>query len=306
VRSAPASVTAAVPMRNRVILAVLTASVGWGLAGVGTRAAYELGASTLTVLAIRTAVATAALVVYTTMTQVSPTRLAWRHGGLVGALRIGLAPLLFMSSLNYISAGVEGLIITLVPATTAMMAAVLIDERVTRRQITGLAIGLVGTTLIALSGESGLGAEGDVVTGFLFAGAGVIVGSLSGVLQRRFAPRHDTAELALPMFISGLALALAVGIVTGFEASGGLGANLWVLLIILGLGSTLLPFGATLYASKHASAMIVAITGYIAPLVAVVGGVILLDEELTGVILIGGALASIGVALVGGVRRTPT
>ncbi|MFO7699195.1 MAG: hypothetical protein R6W79_01125, partial [Acidimicrobiia bacterium] len=32
--------------------------------------------------------------------------------------------------------------------------------------------------------------------------------------------------------------------------------------------------------------------------------VMILDEELPGVILIGGALASIGVALVGGVRRT--
>ena len=293
-------------MRNRVIAAVLAASLGWGLAGVGTRAAFELGANTVSVLAIRTAVATAALLLWAAFTRARPSMLAWRHGSVIGVLRIGLAPLLFMASLNFISAGVEGLIITLVPATTAVMATVLIHERVTKRQITGLAIGLAGTALIAAAGDSGLGAEGDVVAGFALAGAGVIVGSLSGVLQRKYAPLHDTTELAAPMLVSGLLVAIVAGIIIGFDDFSAYEPNLWVLLVVLGLGSTLLPFGATLYASKHATATVVSITGYIAPLVGVIGGVLLLDEELTPVILVGAALATVGVALVGGARRTPS
>ena len=293
-------------MRNRVLFAVLAASLGWGLAGVGTRAAYDLGATTLTVLAIRTSVATAALVVYATATRVVPSGTAWRHGAIIGTLRIGLAPLVFMASLNHISAGVEGLVITLVPATTALMAAALIGETVSRRQVVGLLIGLGGTTLIAAAGDSGLGAEGDVTAGFLLAGIGVLIGSLSGVIQRKYAPRHDTTDLAVPMFVSGLAVSLIAGVAIGFDPVGSYEVNLWLLLIVLGLGSTLLPFGATLYASKHASATIVSITGYIAPLVGVVGGVLLLDEQLTTAIIIGAVLATVGVALVGGPRRTPT
>ena len=293
-------------VRSRVLLAVLAASLGWGLAGVGTRAAYEAGATTLTVLAIRTAIATAALVAFVFATRVRPSALAWRHGAAIGVLRIGVAPLLFMASLNYISAGIEGVVITLVPATTAIMAAILIDERVSRRQVLGLLIGLAGTALIAASGESGLGDEGDVVTGFLLAGAGVIVGSFTGVLQRKYAPRHDTADLALPMFLAGLAVSTTVGLVIGFDDVGSYDTNLWVLLIVLAFGSTLLPFGATLYASKLASATVVSVTAYLAPLVAVVGGVLLLDEQLTPVILGGSALALVGVALVGGPRRTQT
>lgn len=293
-------------MRSRVLTAVVAASLGWGLAGVGTRAAYELGATTLTVLAVRTAVATFALAIYVTVRRVVPGRTAWRDGTIIGVLRIGLAPLLFMASLNHISAGVEGLVITLVPATTAVMAAVLIDERVSRNQIIGLGIGLAGTALIAAAGDSGLGADGDVVVGFALAGGGVLVGSLSGVLQRKYAPRHDTADLAMPMFVAGMALALVAGPLIGFDDLATYGASVWWLLIVLGLGSTLLPFAATLYASKHASATIVSITGYIAPLVGVVGGVLLLDEQLTGPIIAGAVLATIGVALVGGVRRTPT
>jgi drug/metabolite transporter (DMT)-like permease len=276
------------------------------LAGVGTRAAYELGATTLTVLTVRTVVAMLALVGYVAVRRVVPSRAAWRDGAIIGVLRIGLAPLLFMGSLNYISAGVEGLVITLVPATTAVMAAALIEEHLSRNQVIGLLVGLVGTGIIAVAGDSGLGAEGNVVLGFSLAGLGVLVGSLSGVLQRKYAPRHDTADLALPMFTAGLALALIAGLAVGFDEVSGYSASLWWLLVILGLGSTLLPFAATLYASKHASATIVSITGYIAPLVGVVGGVLLLDEDITVAIALGAALTTVGVALVGGVRRTPT
>ena len=293
-------------MRNRVIVAVLAAALGWGLAGVGTRAAYELGANTVSVLAIRTIIATLALAVWMAVSRIWPSGEAWRHGAIVGTLRIGLAPLLFMGSLNYISAGVEGLVITLVPATTAVLASILIHEQVTRRQVLGLVIGLVGTAVIAGAGDSGLGSEGNVVYGFALAGMGVIVGSLSGVLQRKYAPLHDTVELAAPMFVSGLAVSVVAGLLIGFDDTSTYEANLWLLLLVLGLGSTLLPFGATLYASKHASATLVSITAYLAPLVAVIGGVLILGEELTPVIMFGALLAVIGVGLVGSPRRTQT
>ncbi len=293
-------------MRNKVILAVLTASLGWGLAGVGTRFAYESGATTLTVLSIRSSVATIALALFVIAFRPNPSWAAWRDGSLIGVLRVGLNPMLFMASLNYISAGVEGLVITLIPATTAVLASLTIKEKVTGRQILGLLIGLVGTMVIGLAGDSGLGAEGNIVAGFALAGAGVIVGSLSGILQRHLAPRHDTVSLAFPMFLSGTIAALLAGLFVGFDDVASYETSLWVLLVFLGLGSTLLPFGLTLFASKHAPATIVSMTAYIAPLVAVVGGAVLLDEQITAPIVIGAGLAIVGTALVGRERRTTT
>lgn len=293
-------------MRNKVVIAVLAASTGWGLAGVGTRATYGAGATTLSVLSIRTAVATIALTAYVVITGIRPTRLAWWNGALIGSLRIGLTPLLYMLSLNYISAGVEGLVITLVPATTAVLGAIFINERITRYQIIGLIVGLAGTILIGLAGDSGLGAEGNIAMGFTFALGGVLIGSGTGVMQRHYAPRHDTVELALPMFVSGSVVALVVGWLVGFDDFRSYDTNLWLLLVVLGLGSTLLPFGLTLFAAKHAPATIVAMAAYLAPLVAVVAGAVLLGEQITVMIAIGGGLAIVGVALVGGTRRTTT
>jgi len=293
-------------MRNKVILAVLAASAGWGLAGVGTRAAYGLGSTTVTLLSIRTGIATIALAVALIVMRVRPTKLAWTHGSLIGVLRIGITPLLFMLSLNYISAGVEGLVITLIPATTAVLAAVFISETINRNQIIGLLAGLAGTTLIAVAGDSGLGAEGNIVAGFSLALGGVLVGSATGVMQRHYAPRHDTMELALPMFASGTGVAVVIGVIVGLDDFGTYTRELWLLVVILGLGATLLPFSLTLFASKHASATLVSMVGYLAPLVAVVAGAILLGEQITPMIAIGGALAVVGIGLVGGARRTQT
>ena len=293
-------------MRNKVIVAVLAASAGWGLAGVGTRAAYGLGATTVTLLSLRTAVATLALAVAVIVLRIRPTRLAWTHGTLIGVLRIGITPLLFMLSLNYISAGVEGLVITLVPATTAVLAAIFISEAISRNQVIGLLVGLAGTTLIAISGDSGLGSEGNIYAGFALALGGVLVGSTTGVMQRHYAPRHDTMELALPMFASGTVVAIVIGLVIGFDDTSTYTSELWILIVVLGLGATLLPFALTLFASKHAPATVVSMVGYLAPLVAVVAGVVILGEQITPMILAGGALAIVGIALVGGTRRTQT
>jgi drug/metabolite transporter (DMT)-like permease len=293
-------------MRNKVIVAVLAASAGWGLAGVGTRAAYGLGATTVTLLTLRTSIATLALGVAVIVLRIRPTKLAWTHGSLIGVLRIGITPLLFMLSLNYISAGVEGLVITLVPASTSALAAVFISETINRKQIIGLLVGLAGTTLIAVSGDSGLGAEGNIVAGFALALGGVVVGSSTGVMQRHYAPRHDTMELALPMFASGTAVAILMGLLIGFDDFSTYTNQMWILVVVLGLGATLLPFALTLFASKHATATVVSMVGYLAPLVAVVAGVVILNEQITPMILAGGALAVVGVALVGGARRTQT
>jgi drug/metabolite transporter (DMT)-like permease len=219
-------------------------------------------------------------------------------------LRIGIAPILFISSLQHVSAGVEGIFITLIPATTAALAAVFLRERLDRNQIAGLFIGLLGTLLIVASGESGIGGDGgDVRLGAVFALCGVVAGASSGVLSRKYAPRHRTTDLAVPMFVSGSVVAVTAGLLMNDVEFSSVTATSWITLIALGLGSTFLPFFATLFASSHTTAARVALTGYLAPVVGVVAGVVLLDEVLTVQIIIGATLALAGIVIVGRGRR---
>ena len=290
-------------MRTRIITVLGAASFGWGLAGVGVRAVYQQGATTFTVIVVRTAVATLAVVLFGAVSQKVPDKSEWLHGSLIGILRIGLAPILFIASLNYISAGVESLVITLVPVTTAALGAVFLREHLVRRQMIGLTLGVLGTTLLILSGDSGIadGSGNSLIGGGLALG-GVLFGSFSGILSRRFAPLHETATLSIPMFVSGTLVAIAGGLIADDIAIAELNSRSWQLLILLALGSTLLPFVATLYASRHTTAAKVALTGYVAPLVGVTAGALLLDEVITPAIALGGLLTLTGVVLVG--RKT--
>ena len=267
------------------------------------RAVYQEGATTFTVVVVRTAVATLAVVLFGILSRRTPNRTEWLHGSLIGILRIGFAPILFVASLNYISAGVEGLVITLIPVTTSAMGALFLRETLTRFQTLGLGLGVLGTTLLIISGDSGIGdGSGNSVIGGGLALGGVMFGSISGILSRRFAPLHDTATLSIPMFVSGAAVALAGGLITNDISIDALNLRSWQLLVLLGLGSTLLPFVATLYASRHTTAAKVALTGYVAPLVGVTAGAILLDEVITPAIAVGGLLTIAGVVMVG--RKT--
>ena len=291
-------------MQSRVLTALLAASLGWGMAGVGTRFVFSEGATTFTVIVVRILTATAAVLLVWLGKGGGITRSAWRDGAIIGVLRIGLAPMLFISSLQYISAGVEGIFITIIPASTAALAAVVLHERLGRNQIVGLAIGLVGSLLIVAVGDSGISGDGgNVRVGAMFALAGVVAGASSGVLSRKYAPKHRTTELAIPMFLSGAVVAVTAGLVLQDIDLAGVNSTSWIALIALGVGSTFVPFFATLFASRHTSAARVALTGYLAPVVGVTAGVILLDEVLTVPISIGAALALVGVAVAGKARQ---
>lgn len=298
-------------MQARTTAALIAASLGWGMAGVGTRYLFGEGLTTFTVITVRVVAATVAVLVVAWAQGARVDRSAWRDGTIVGALRVGAQPMLFIASLQYVSAGVEGIFITLIPAATAALAAVVLHERLDRDQVAGLVIGLLGTLLIVAFGESGIaGGAGDVRIGAALALAGVVVGAASAVLNRMFAPRHRTTDLAIPMFVSGMAVSVVAGLLVGDIDLAGISALSWAVVVALGVGATFLPFFATLYAAKHTTAARVSLTGYLAPIVGVVAGVVLLDEVLTIPIVIGAVLAVVGVVLVGGGRRirrfTPT
>lgn len=290
-------------MHSRSVAALGAASLGWGLAGVGVRALFIGGTTTFTVVVFRVLFAALAVVVYGLAVRTTIDTQAWWRGSAIGLLRIGLAPMLFIGSLNYISAGFESLVITLVPIVTAVLARAFLAETLRGSQVLGLMLGVTGTLIIVASGDSGLAEGGNALAGAGLAFGGVVSGSLSGVISRRFAPMHTTAELAIPMFLSGLIVVAVVGLGVGGVQPATVPTGLWPLLVALGLGSTLLPFVATLYATKHVSATTVALTGYLAPLVGVVGGVVLLGELVTPAIAVGGLLILAGVVVVGTPRR---
>ena len=69
------------------------------------------------------------------------------------------------------------------------------------------------------------------------------------------------------------------------------------LIVLMAVFATVTPFLILYWLYQHVSATNAAITGYLVPLFVIVGGLVLLDEELQAGIVIGGILVFIGIIL---------
>ena len=67
----------------------------------------------------------------------------------------------------------------------------------------------------------------------------------------------------------------------------------------------MLPFLLFYWLLRHVSSTKASLVGYVIPLIAVVAGVVLLDEQLQPGILIGGSLILVGIVLTNQAERRP-
>jgi drug/metabolite transporter (DMT)-like permease len=187
-------------------------------------------------------------------------------------------------------AGLAALIVGLQPLLTALLGA-LVQERVTRRQWLGLALGLGGVTLVVWER---LSLSGLSLTSVLMSVAALISITLGTLYQKRFTPVFDIRMGSVIQFAAALMLVVPVALLTEsreIEWTRPLvGALLWSVLA-LSLGATSLLFllirrGA---ATKVASLM------YLTPGVTAVMAWILFDESFTLLMILGIVLTAAGV-----------
>lgn len=281
-------------------IGVVAASLGWGVASPLVRTIMERGATASGVIAVRLAIVTAVVGLAALLLGIRPSREAWKVGILIGIPRIAGTPLFMISALAFVGASFQSVILTFIPALTSTLAWIFLKERLSARQIAGLVLGLAGILVLILGGDSGIAdGSGDTLVGGLLGLIGVAAGAGSAVLMRNFAPRYDTRSLAIPMFVSGGLVAVAASpLAAGNLNLAELDRISWMVLVGLALGSSLLPFLATLFSSRYLPAAQVAITGYAAPLISIALGIVLVGERVTAPLVVGGALAIAGMVLV--------
>ncbi|NMG43286.1 EamA family transporter [Aromatoleum toluvorans] len=201
----------------------------------------------------------------------------------------------FMSIHRGLPAGVTSLVVGMQPLLTALGAGWLLRERVTPRQWTGLALGFAGVTLV-VSNKVGVGTGGDLgwmLMPALAALAGITCGTL---YQKRFCPSFDLRTGAVMQFIPSLAVTafLASRTETMHVAWSGdfVFALLW-LVLVLSLGAiSLLNL-----LIRSGSAVKVASLFYLTPPTTALLAWLLFGETLTGLALVGMAVAVAGVWL---------
>ena len=222
-----------------------------------------------------------------------PTALQWRNAAVVGGCMVFLAMNLtgFAQKLG-IGSGLMATVVTTMPMWLALWSR-WGGERVPLTSWIGLALGAIGALLLALEGDfsaTGLGA--------LLAFAAPLAWSIGSYASRRLAQPAPAMASAAQWFCGG-AMGLVVALlVEPLSALGDVSAVSWAAWAYLLVFGTLIALNAYLWLLQNTSAALAGSYSFVNPAVALLVGVTLGGERLTGWVfaalpLIGAALAFI-------------
>lgn len=286
---------------------VLLSAMGFSVKAVIVKLAYAYPVDAATLLALRMMFSAPFFVLMALWSArgqaaISLTRRDWLAIGVLGFSGYYLASYLDFLGLQYVTAGMERLILFLYPTVVVLLSAWLLNKPVRRHHLAALALSYGGIGLVFVENLEHGGHSLDMALGgmlvfasgviysFYLIGTGEIIGKLGamrftsyamlvacGVAMLQFFVAHDLSELALPREVYQLSVVMAI-VATVIPA--------W-----------LMSEGIRRTGANHA-----ALVGSVGPVVTICLGYWLLDEPVTFIQLVGAALVLAGVTLVS-VRR---
>jgi drug/metabolite transporter (DMT)-like permease len=228
----------------------------------------------------------------------SLTRKDWISVASLGFIGYYLASYLDFLGLQYVTAGLERLILFLYPTVVVVLSAWLLKKPVRRHHIAALLLSYGGIALVfaenlefgAHASEVALGGAlvfaSGVVYSFYLIGTGEVIGKLGAarftsyamlvacaVAMLQFLAAHDLSALALPREVYWLSLLMAVV-------------------------STVIPAWLMSEGIRRTSANHAAMVGSVGPVVTIYLGYRVLNEPISAIQLLGVALVLAGVTLV--------
>ena len=234
----------------------------------------------------------------------------WLGMTLAGAAGVFGYAALFLMGLKHIPAGKAALLITLNPVVTLLLAVWIFKERINGVIALGMAVAAMGAVVVISHGN-----PLQVFSGALGVGEWMILGCVAcwvsyTLLGRWVMDGVDalsattvTSTLgALMLFITSLVVEGSQGFVSAFQAK----PEAWGALLFLAWGATALAYAWYFSGVKALGAG--AASGYITlvPVIGVILSALLLGESVENSMLIGGAMAVMGTAVMNWGRRAGT
>jgi len=226
-------------------------------------------------------------------------RSVWKHAIFLGVFGTAIPMTCIVTSLQYLSSGVSSTLLTLGPAVIVILAHfALPDESLNRRKAIGVLIAFGGAMVLATSGESGL-SDGESANplGYILIFTAILIANGMSVYSRKYMKDFDAYDVASIRMWAAALVVLPLSIVMiglNFESVTTTG---YMGLLYAALIGTFAGLLLAFYNIKRFGATAAAMTAYVIPVVAGIGGVLFLDEQITAVMLIGMTLIIIGIAV---------
>jgi drug/metabolite transporter (DMT)-like permease len=194
-------------------------------------------------------------------------------------------------ALQDVPAGIGAVVMAIGPLLTLLLAVAHGLERLTLRALAGAIVALGGTTLIFFQS----GSDDYRWESYALLIAAVLCASEAVIVSKRIGPQHPVVTNAVGM-TAGAAVLLAAAAVAGesFVLPADSETQLAVLYLV---AATVGLFLLVLYVVQRWTASATAYVFVLMPLVALVVGWLIADEEITATTILGGAVVCAGVYL---------
>ena len=218
---------------------------------------------------------------------------------LLGAVGIALQQLLQVTGQITADVSVAAFLAATAPAFTVILAAVWLRERLSGRQIVGVGLASLGGIVVALGGDFTALLAGQTLRtlpGNILIFLSSVVWAVFIILSKIAVRNRPSALVTTGTFFFGMLFVLPLFVYErAWEELPRLSALGWSAVLHLGVLMTAVAYMLNSHALKHISATRVAVVQNVEPLSAMAGAVLILNEPVTGAILVGGA------AILGGV-----
>lgn len=283
---------------------MVASAAAFGAMAILARAAYASGVDTPTLLALRFAIAAAAMIAVSFVRRI-PVPPSSTLGMLVllGVLGYGGQAFSFFTALTLAPAGLVALLLYLHPALVALLAAVLLHERLTPVKLAALALALAGMalTIAPVLGAPGADRGAGILAGIGFAIAAAVFYSAYIVAGAWIGRRVAAFPMSTVVIASAAALFVGVSLVRGPRwpqtAAG------WLAVLAIALLSTVAAITLYFAGLKRIGPTRAATLSTLEPLVTLLLAAAVLDERIVPVQMAGGMLILAAVVLLARARK---
>ncbi len=226
----------------------------------------------------------------------------WITLGILGIHNTALPFLLLTWATLFLSAGIAGILNATAPIFAAIVAWAWLGERLTISRTAGLLVGTVGVWLLV---SDKVGASmGDTTLAVVAALGGSFLYGIGGNFTRRYASKVKPLVIATGSLVGAALVLLPVAIFTWPDTPISLTA--WAAAITMGLFSTALAYILYFRLIANTGPTNAITVTYLIPLFAMLLGALVIDEPITGSMVVGCTVILLGTALATGLLRLPT
>jgi len=222
----------------------------------------------------------------------------WRHSLVIAIFGPAIQMTAILLALQNLSSGMTSILVTTLPVFVLLMAHFFLpDEKLTPQRTTGVLLALAGALLLLTQQQSGLLDVSASVLGYGLVVMALLAAGISTIYTRKYMQQFDSFDVTSLRILTSAAIMIAVSVFwTGFDLQGldGLGYLSLLYTTLVGVMLALLMRFAVI---KRYGATSAAMINYVIPISATLGGVLLLDEIVTGWMVAGMAIILLGITL---------